>query len=485
MKEMLRNKGLDDRSALCWFVLATLLAMGLRLYQLEKGSFWLDELFTITGSAQLEDMHYSKALGYVPTVLGLRAAGIHPGDIPPEPATWQSMGITERIARWPTAILGILSIPIIGLACVRLIGTRAAIIAALLLAVAPWHIYWSQAARFYIPQFLFYSLCLIYYYIATRDRSRGYFAAAMACMVLAFLSQPTALVILGVFAVDWLIAAFRKQPLLLGWYEWTVGCVAVTFCAVLLVFDITSAPASWTHFVTEDTRHQSPLRMLVGAAFMIGPAVLVIAGATALAMWTRQSRLMLYLLIAGVLPIVVFAAMSNWAFVGLRYSFVALFPWLALVGFGAVMMHRALTRSWGMTLAWTPVALVFAATGFLTYLYFNSEGNYHARWRDAAEYVLNNRSDDDIVAASDPYLASYYIQGSVDALPASRASVAELKNTTWFIIEVNHVNSSSGRHWAMQDAELVELYPLRLAHGMSIVQVYRFVPDVNDSDNDG
>lgn len=466
-----------DRGVVAWLLLATVLAGGLRLFKLEAGSFWLDELFTINASSQLSNMHNSKVLGYVPTLAGLHAAGIEPATIPESPATWRAMGLTERVARLPTAIVGILTVPLVGAASVRLLGGRGAILVAMLLAAAPWHIYWSQAARFYIPQFLFYTLAVIYYFVATRDNDRRCFVVAMACVLLAFLSQPTALIVLGVFATDWLVAQLRGQPLRLGAVEWMVGFATVMCCVGIVSYDVWAAPAQWTQFVDEGARHQSPARMLLGAGFLIGPVVVTCAGLTAGGLWAcGHGRFAIYLTVAAILPLAVFAALSEWAFVGLRYAFVVLYAWLALTAVGIDALWRALRPRLGIAWAMMLPATVFASLGLSHYMYFNSGGNFHARWRDAAAYIRLHREDGERIRASDPHTAAYYMEEPVEMLPGSIEAVRSLTEPTWFVVEVTHTKPTSGRFWMLPDAELREVFPLRIVHGTSMVQVYKYVP---------
>lgn len=471
-----RDKKQDNWKFAIRLIVITVIAAGLRLYQLGEGSFWLDELYTINGSSQLEQMHNSKAFGYVPTVIGLHLAGIDPSNIPAESATWQSMGLNEFVVRLPTAIVGILTIPIIVIASVRLLGMRGAIIIGLLLAMAPWHIYWSQAARFYIPQFLFYTLSIVFYFIGTRHQSRPHFFASMACMVLAFLSQPTALIVLGVFMADWAVAWARKRPLAIGAFEWCCGCAAVLLCLGIVSYDIWAAPSQWTHFVEEGSRHQSPWRLLMGAQYMIGPVVGVFAMMTVIGTWRTDERRAVYFLATAVIPILTFAAVSAWAFVGLRYAFIALFGWLALTAIGTDVLQRALRPRYGTILSWSPLVIIAASMMTSNYIYFNSSGNFHARWRDAAEFVRAHRQPHEAVAASDTHTAAYYMQESVSGLPASIDDVGKLTDPTWFIVEVTHACTRTGRYWLLPDAELVEVFPLRIIHGTSIMQVYKFTP---------
>ena len=60
---------------LVWFLLGviacTLIAFGVRLYKIDAGSFWNDELYTVTTAADFHGKNLSKLFGYVPARVGL------------------------------------------------------------------------------------------------------------------------------------------------------------------------------------------------------------------------------------------------------------------------------------------------------------------------------------------------------------------------------------------------------------------------------
>jgi uncharacterized membrane protein len=59
----------------------------------------------------------------------------------------------------------------------KIFGVQVALIALLLLAVSPWHIFWSQNARFYTSLMLFYAFALFsYFYGIESDRPLYIFA---------------------------------------------------------------------------------------------------------------------------------------------------------------------------------------------------------------------------------------------------------------------------------------------------------------------
>jgi len=128
--------GRRQAAAIWLLLLVVLLAAGLRLFHLSHQSFWLDEVSTVNAvrravpSLTMSDS--TPPLYYMMMSLWMRAV--------PE---------SEAAARLPSALFGIAAVPLLFLLGRWLFGTRAGLIAALLLAVSPFHIHYSQEARAY------------------------------------------------------------------------------------------------------------------------------------------------------------------------------------------------------------------------------------------------------------------------------------------------------------------------------------------------
>lgn len=178
-----------------YFLLAliTLFAAGLRLYQLGVWSFWGDEVFSI---GVRDD-------GFLPsTTTGL----IH--------WTIARLGTSEWSARIAPATIGWLSIPVLYFLFRSLLGTWAALIAVALLAVSPWHLYWSQNAQFYVLLLLFYTLALMFILIVL---------AYLALVVLLPFKRPAGLRWrnLALFFLPILgLALFFAGPYVRNWAGW-------------------------------------------------------------------------------------------------------------------------------------------------------------------------------------------------------------------------------------------------------------------------
>jgi 4-amino-4-deoxy-L-arabinose transferase-like glycosyltransferase len=115
------------------------LAAALRLFRLPFQNVWLDETATLTSALQ-------------PSMAGVVKTIIITERIPPfYPLLlhfWTGLfGHSPVSIRLPSAICGVLAVPVTFLVARRFLGTKTALIAALLLAVAPFHVWHSQEAR--------------------------------------------------------------------------------------------------------------------------------------------------------------------------------------------------------------------------------------------------------------------------------------------------------------------------------------------------
>src|SRR5690606_20176315 len=126
-----------------WIILgATLVALVMRMLWLGEWSMWIDEAHTWRDATMplLGENGYMQSgrQDYPLPFLLLRflfGIGV--------------LGFDEWSVRLPFALMGIATVPLLAICGRRLVGTWPAVIAACLLAINPWHIFWSQSARGY------------------------------------------------------------------------------------------------------------------------------------------------------------------------------------------------------------------------------------------------------------------------------------------------------------------------------------------------
>ncbi|MDO8688443.1 MAG: glycosyltransferase family 39 protein [Dehalococcoidia bacterium] len=118
-------------------VLLFTLAWALRLFLLGSPSIWLDESYTIDVA--------SRGVGDI-----LKNTGdFHPPLYYVFLHFWLTLGRSEFMVRLPSALLGALSVPIAFVLARTWLAERAAFLSALLLAVSPLSVWYSQEARMY------------------------------------------------------------------------------------------------------------------------------------------------------------------------------------------------------------------------------------------------------------------------------------------------------------------------------------------------
>jgi 4-amino-4-deoxy-L-arabinose transferase-like glycosyltransferase len=122
-----------------WLLALTLLALMLRAYRVDFQPLWWDEGWTV---------YFATA--DVPSMIARTAIDIHPPFYYLILHLWTLIiGPSAVSVRLFSVGIGTLSVPLMFLVARRLFGRRTALIATLILVVAPFHVYYSQEARMY------------------------------------------------------------------------------------------------------------------------------------------------------------------------------------------------------------------------------------------------------------------------------------------------------------------------------------------------
>jgi mannosyltransferase len=169
----------DTIAALCVSGI-TLLALALRFWHLGDWNFQGTEMFTLRDSDGPQ-FGNPRPLGYILNYYLVRPF------IP----------LDEFGLRLLPAIFGVLAIPVFYFVTRRLIGSRAALIGALLVAVSPLLIMYSQLARYWSLVFL---LCTIYpfaIYAGVRERDRRKLVIGLITAILAVFAHPVSVLLIG------------------------------------------------------------------------------------------------------------------------------------------------------------------------------------------------------------------------------------------------------------------------------------------------
>lgn len=141
---------LHNKRLLLLTLLLTVIAALPRLYNLGELGFYMDEETTAFASRSLADAKHPQ----MPSGMPYHRAVLH---------SWinaqsaKLFGVDREFSyRLPAAIFGVLTIPLMFLSARHYVGTSAAFLAALLLALSEWHVITSRQARMYAPFLFFY-----------------------------------------------------------------------------------------------------------------------------------------------------------------------------------------------------------------------------------------------------------------------------------------------------------------------------------------
>jgi len=175
--------GLQRKDLFC-VLLILLLGTSLRVYNLGTNSFWLDEAEVILSANSLTEIIPAlKANPLLPFKTFLYKTFVY---------YWKIFGTSEFILRLSSVIFGIFSIWGIYFLGKLIFSEKAGVFSALVLAVSPFHIYYSQELRMYsIISFL--GIASIYFlWRALKDNSNFFWLGYIVANVLNIYMQPIA-----------------------------------------------------------------------------------------------------------------------------------------------------------------------------------------------------------------------------------------------------------------------------------------------------
>ena len=157
-----------------FLLIATLLGAVLRLYSLTGQSLWVDELLT------WQMIRPGVPAGFIEQILDSIQGPLYMAVI------WPLVRLQDSalMLRLPAAIAGIVTIPLFGLVVSRLLGGRAARLAVLLLALNPFHVWYSQESRGYSFLMMF-SVLMALAILALGRKKAGYGVALLFALATA------------------------------------------------------------------------------------------------------------------------------------------------------------------------------------------------------------------------------------------------------------------------------------------------------------
>jgi hypothetical protein len=465
-------------------------ALLLRFHNLEEWGLWVDELFSVQHAAELAAGRInSRFFAYLPTVIALELSGVDMLSVDPRGIwTWRAAGITEWNMRAHVALLGAISILMLGLLGVRTFGTRASVLLCLLMALSPWHLWMSQSSRFYVQLFLLYNLALLLYYQAMEGRAVRRALVAMGCMWLACCTTPIALMIVTIFGVDVGTNWLRSPNLRMHPSFWAVGAASLAACVAAILVLLTGGIHRYFTFAGTP---QPIAVMTMGTAYLVGTSMVVMAAFGFWAMLhSERRRLAILLLTSALLPLVIFAAFKlAGKDAHLRYLFVTLFPWLALAVVGIERIATTMQERWGAVASWLPAVALLSEFVVSDYVYMTGGAGYRGQWRQAMAYLEEHRRPGELVAGDlvGQKMAMYYLEES-DAVLLPREGVSQsamrelVPGPAWIVISVYEPSAGDRTRSFEAAGQLRAYFANRIAEPNHTINVYYYTPPAPTDD---
>ena len=411
------------RDAAAWILGAALVVGLVRFVRLGAFGLWLDEALTWADYHHALDGQISNPLGYL--LVGWTTELL--GGVPTEPAL-----------RLLPALFGWLCVPLTYWAFRSAAGRERAAVAALLVAVAMWHVFWSQSARFYT---FAQATTLVGAGLWLRALMRGSTVRAVAGLLVvgaAVLFHPTSAFLL----VGLVVAPF--VPRILGARLGPASeRVALHIGLIALLCGLAALPWgwNWVRFHAAQKPLADPAHLVLTAAYHFTPLLLA-AGLLGSLLAIRRLRATehepedRFVVVAAGVALVAFGValgLSLMAQMTAQYVFVLL-PWVALLAGSLAVRLADAARGARVSIA---VTLLLAAPALAeTGLLMTQGYGGRARWREAYEFVAEARRPGELLVGHASKLGELYLgQGRTDLRNPVRVSM------------LNYYFTQAPRHW--------------------------------------
>ena len=307
----------------------------------------------------------------------------------------------------------------------RLTGTRAALFATAFLAVSPLHVFYSQFARYWALVFLFSAIYPYALYLGVRDRSPRALAVGVVTLILAVLSHPVAVILIGGPAVWLLFTYCRPRYLRQAWahraFRWAV--LGGGLLAVLLALRLVPLLHGW---VTMHDKNPGMGQFLLGPKWANGPKqILLIMGflesltlplslaavAGVYLLWRqRDHALGVYVASLALFQLGFIALVSARTPVSLYYLVPAAPAFYLAAG---VFFDRLCEVDWRLRPRWLMPAAIAVAflTASLPTLISQYRNGRRYDFRGVAQWLTPQLSAGDVVFSDQPMVLAYYLKG--------------------------------------------------------------------------
>jgi len=399
-----------------------LLGAILRLIRLGQQSFWWDEVYSANLAAKSLATVVPR-FGQTPTLYPIL---LH---------FWSYMGHSDTMLRLLSVLFGIITLWVVYLIGKNLLDARHGLLCSLLMAISPFHIWYSREARMYSLLILL-SAASVLFFIKFLQKQKGWPGVWWALSTgLAIYTHYYAVFILifevAIFLLFWHRYHYRWRsfcyvlgslvammlPMLflffLGGRYATLSAEGagenpIQLFSILYTFFAFSLGLSYGPSIAELHRCISlttvqpylaqilPVALLFSAIFVLGLGFL----------WHRREKLV-FLLLYLIVPIAGASLLSLlWPQISYNVRYVS----TALPAYGFILA-RGLLAPRNRTIRWVLVLLILTGTFISLHNYYCVDKYGKADYRSAAQFVSAHSEDSDVILAPYLELFKYYYRG--------------------------------------------------------------------------
>jgi hypothetical protein len=368
------------------------------LFRLGEWSFWVDEAHTFRDATSswgsFQNTHVAR---YPLSFLLLR------GMLAFLPSS------SEGWLRLPFAFFGIASIPALAFVARDMVGRTTALTAACLLAISPWHIYWSQNCRSYALVSFLSVLAMGAFFEATRRHSLWLSVLTVLLTVVAGMCHPSAFLLLGVFLAFSTLSRLlstgsaKADAVRSGIEKWLPWIILLTVVAMvpLIVSGI-------SYFARAKPGFSLSHLVQTTVYFVRAPMIVAALGGF---LWQlhRGERTAFFLLCWVLVPLVVLS--TGILKVTAQYAFYTL-PAFCLFAGAAVHGYIAHIAARGLLAhAMRAVPLLVLAADALGYgfLYYTTQHGDRPNWRAVRDYIEREPGSRRLILTTNGPSLCYYL----------------------------------------------------------------------------
>jgi mannosyltransferase len=439
-----------------------LLALVLRFYKLGEWSFWWDEMFTVRDAQNV----FADFLNASPITFVLTHYSI------------AIFGLSEWSARLGAALIGVITVPVLFFMVRKIFGINVALIASLLLAISPWHLYWSQNARFYAALLLLYSLTLFSFYLWVEKREKKYLFLSAVFLAIAIWEKMSVLYIVPVIVLFLILSTgmptkrkIKENLKYIAYFGIFLLILVALFARRLLLepFLLFDLNLGWLN--------NNPFWIVSGVVYYIGVPTFIIAtiGIGYLLVKDRKAGLLFGL--SAYLPLILTAGLSLITFTANRYVFITLTSWILLASIAAneLIKHtqgpmRLLSLSCLLVLILSPLSE--------NVLYFQYQNGNRDNWKAAFQYIQTHRQENDIVVSANHLIGNYYMQETTLRMEAfDLNTINEFERRIWFVEDMNVLEKWPETHrWITTNTNLMAIFDVVVQARNFKMRVYLYDP---------